>query len=63
MGALELSSARSEEATNMLVNQEHSDVFPLLGEVLERPFDLRGLGFGINDKEVSLGVRWFGDML
>lgn len=47
----------------MLVNQEHSNVFPLLGEVLERPFDLRGLGFGINDKEVSLGVWWFGDML
>lgn len=47
----------------MLVNQEHGNVFPLLGEVLEGPFDLRGLGFGINDKEVSLGVWWFGDML
>ena len=47
----------------MLVNQEHSNVLPLLGEVLERPFDLRGLGFGINDEEVSLGVWRFGNML
>lgn len=47
----------------MLVNQEHSNVFPLLGEVLEGLFDLRGLGLGINDKEVSLGARWFGNML
>lgn len=47
----------------MLVNQEHSNVFPLLGEVLEGPFDLRGLGLGINDEEVSLRGRWFGDML
>jgi hypothetical protein len=47
----------------MLVNQEHSNVFPLLGEALEGPFYLRGLGLGIYDKEVSLRAWWFGDML
>lgn len=33
----------------MLVDQEHCNVFPLLGEALEGPFNLRRLGFGIND--------------
>jgi hypothetical protein len=47
----------------MLVNQKHSNVFPLLGEVLEGPFDFGRLGLGIYHKEVSLRFRRFGNML
>lgn len=40
MGALQLFDAEYRKSTHMLVNQEHGDVFPLLSEALEGPFDL-----------------------
>lgn len=47
----------------MLVNQYHANIFPLLGEVLERLFDCRRFGFGVNDEKVALRVWGFGYML
>jgi hypothetical protein len=47
----------------MLIDQDNSDIFPLLCEVLKGTLNLRGLGLGIDDEEVSLGVRRIGDVL
>lgn len=47
----------------MLVDQDNSDILSLLSEVLESPLDLRGLGFAVNDEEVSLGVWAIGNVL
>jgi hypothetical protein len=47
----------------VLVDQDNGDVLSLLGEVLESPLDLRGLGLAVNDEEVSLGVWAIGNVL
>lgn len=47
----------------MLVDQEHCDVLALLREALEGPLNFRILGLAVDDEEISLGVRWPGDML
>jgi hypothetical protein len=38
----------------MLVYQQHTDVFPLLREVLERFLDGGGVGLGVDNEEVAL---------
>lgn len=47
----------------MLIDEDNSNIFPLLCEVLKGALNLRGLGLGIDDEEVSLGVRRIGDVL
>lgn len=47
----------------MLVYQNDGDVFPLLGKALEGPFNLRGLGLGVDDKKVALRIGAVGDVL
>lgn len=51
------------EKAYMLVDKNHSDIFPLLREVHERFLDRRRLGFGIYHEEVSLRVWRVCDML
>jgi hypothetical protein len=55
--------AVSDAFGNVLVDQQHGNVFPLLGEVLEGFLDSRCFGLGIDDEEVSLGVWAVCDML
>ena len=47
----------------MLVDQQDTNVLSLASVALERLLDGRGLGFGIDDHEVSLRVWRVGDML
>lgn len=47
----------------MLVDQQNSDVLPLLCEVLECLLDGGGLGLGVDHKEVALRVWGIGNML
>lgn len=49
--------AVSDAFGNVLVDQQHGNIFPLLGEVLEGLLDRRRFGLGVNDKEIPLGVR------
>jgi hypothetical protein len=52
-----------KRVTHMLIDQDNSDIFPLLCEVLKGALNLRSLGLGLDDEEVSLGVRRIGDVL
>lgn len=47
----------------MLVDQQHGNVFPLLGEVLERFLDSRRFGLGVDDEEIPLCVWAVCDVL
>lgn len=47
----------------MLVDQDDSNILALLGEVLERLLDLRGLSLAVNNEEVSLGIWAVGNVL
>lgn len=49
--------------TYMLVDQQHTNIFPLLREILKGLFDCCRFGLRINHKEVTLGFWWFRDML
>lgn len=53
----------SRRETHMLVNQDDGNVFPFLGEVVERFVNRRGFGLGIDYQEVTLGVWGICDML
>ena len=47
----------------MLVDQQDSNVLPVLHEVLERYLDLRRLGIVVADKEILLSIGWRCNML
>jgi hypothetical protein len=49
--------------TYVLVDQQHGNVFPLLGEVLEGLLDSRRFGLGVDDEEIPLGVWAVCDVL
>ena len=49
--------------THMLVYKNDGDIPPFLCEVPECILDGRGLGFGVDDEEISLGVWGICDML
>jgi hypothetical protein len=55
--------AVSDAFGNVLVDQQHGNVFPLLSEVLEGLLDSRRFGLGVDDEEVPLGVRAVCDVL
>lgn len=47
----------------MLVNQQNRNILSLLRKLVESAFDVRVLGFGIDDEVVFLCVWWVCDML
>lgn len=47
----------------MLIDEKDSNVFSLLCEAVERLLYCRGLGFGVDHKEILLRIRWLCDML
>jgi hypothetical protein len=46
----------------MLVDQDYSNVLSLFCELCECLLYLRRLGLMVNDKEVSLCIRWLGNV-
>lgn len=51
------------EATDMLVDENNANIFPLLGEAIECRFDGGGLSLAVDDQEVLLGIRTSRNML
>ena len=49
--------------TYMLIDQQNSNVFPIMRIPIKRLLDLGGLGLGIDDEEILLGIRRGGHML
>lgn len=42
----------------MLVYEEYRDVVAVMSKPIECLFDSRGFGFGIDNEEVLLRIRW-----
>ncbi len=53
----------SERMTDMLVDQNYPDIFPLCGKALKGRFDGGIVRLGVHDEEVLLRVWRRGDML
>jgi hypothetical protein len=47
----------------MLIDQENANILPLAREAREGGLDRCGLGLGVDDEEVLLGIGRRGDML
>ena len=47
----------------MLVDEQDRNIFPVMRVPVKGLLDGRGLGFGIDDEKVLLGVGWLSDML
>lgn len=47
----------------MLIYKQNSNVLPCLRKFIERLFNRRIFGFGVDDEEVLLGIRRLGHML
>ena len=47
----------------MLIDKEYSDIISCLREVLECLLNSRGLGLGVDDKKVFVGIWRLGNVL